>query len=154
MKRLLLISAACLLSLACMPRRIPGTEIDDTSETRAILSVMEQYRQALEARDAEQLLSLVSPNFKDNSGTATIDDDFDFQRLKAELPGYLSKLENVRLEMTVRKIQVAEGAARAIYTYTTSFRMPALAPKPQSDSEIKEMAFERLDGHWKIISGI
>ena len=53
MNKRLLISASLALLAACGARRIPGTDIDDTDDTRAILQVMEKYRSAVEARDIE-----------------------------------------------------------------------------------------------------
>jgi len=42
---------AGLTVLACAPRRIPGTEIRDTPDTRAVVSAIDAYRQAAEKRD-------------------------------------------------------------------------------------------------------
>ena len=156
MKKCLWGSAVILLVQACAARQIPGTTIEDTRETRSILAVMETFRTAVEGRDTDRLLSLVSPSFRDNSGTATPDDDLDYAQLKDALPKNFEKLSDVRLEMTVRKIEFlpAEKAARAVYTYNSSFRMPGLTARPHRDSEIKEMYFVKESGTWKIVSGI
>jgi hypothetical protein len=154
--RALFAAAALLLVAACTPRRIPGTDIDDTDDTRAILKVMEQYRSAVEARDAGKVLSLISQEFKDDLGTSTPADDLDYPQLREKLPVSMAKLDDVRLDVTVRKVTVnpADSTASAIFTYTTSFRMPGLSNKPQSDSEIKEMWFKKVGADWKIVSGI
>jgi hypothetical protein len=148
---------AALLGLsACSARRIPGTEIEDNDDTRSILKVMETYRTGVEAKDPQKVISVVSESFKDDSGTGNPEDDLDYATLRSRLPQVLSKLDNVKLEMIVRKIEVDRetSAARAVYTYTTSFRMPGLSSKPHSDSEIKEMRFKRVGDEWKITSGI
>ncbi|MFZ5469837.1 MAG: DUF4440 domain-containing protein [Myxococcota bacterium] len=153
-KTLLTVSLFALVAIGCTPRRIPGTDLEDTEETRAILDVMEKYRAAVEARDAPGVLALVSESFADNAGTPALDDDRDFKRLREELPQDLSRVNDVRLEITVRKVEVSDTSARAIYTYSSSFRMPGLVSKPQNDSEIKEMTFLRVGDTWKITSGI
>jgi hypothetical protein len=157
-RQLLVVSCALTLVSACAPRRIPGTEIDDTDDTRAILGVMEKYRTAVERKDAQQIITLVSDSFKDDLGTPAPDDDLDFARLRERLPGILSQVDDPHLEMTVRKIEIIPADktlnARAVFTYTTSFRMPGLSSKRQSDSEIKEMWFARVGEDWKIVSGI
>lgn len=147
---------ALLAASGCTPKRIPGTDIEDTPESRAILEVMEKYRRAVEARDASGVLALVADSFKDDGGTPSPEDDLDYQGLTERLPQAMARLEDVRLEMTVRKVEIdkSAGTARAVYTYTTSFRMPGLTTRPQSESEIKEMFFKRVGEQWKITSGI
>jgi hypothetical protein len=51
-QRGLLVSFALAMGLSgCVPRLIPGTSIEDTPDTRAILRVMERFRASLENRD-------------------------------------------------------------------------------------------------------
>ena len=142
---------------ACTPRKIPGTELEDTTETRAILDVMEKYRSALEARDADAIVALADPSFKDNGGSANPDDDYNYQDLQTKLPNTLKRLGDVRLEFTVRRIELNEdeSAARATYTYTQSYTLPGLHAKKQSDTEIKQMILKKVDKKvWKIVSGV
>ena len=147
-----------LLSLlaACAARRIPGTDIEDNDDTRSILQVMEQYRAAVEARDADGVLRLVSPSFKDDGGTSRAEDRMNYGDLQKKLPVELAKLDDVKLDISVRKIEIlsATNTASAVYTYNLSFRMPRLNNKPQSESEIKKMWFKRDGKQWKIFSGI
>jgi len=65
-------------------------------------------------------------------------------------------VEDVKLDLSVRKIEIFSetSTASAVYTYNLSFRMPRLNNKPQSESEIKQMWFKRDKGQWKISSGI
>jgi len=142
--------------LACGARRIPGTDIEDNDDTRAILQVMEQYRAAIEARDAQGVLRLVSESFKDDGGTSNPEDRMNYADLQKKLPVELAKLDDVKLDLTVRKIEIESrtNTASAVYTYNLSFRMPRLTNKPQSESEIKKMWFKRDGKQWKIASGI
>ncbi len=156
MKMRLSLSLSLALLVACGGRRIPGTDIEDNDDTRAILRGMEQYRSAVEARDAQGVLQLISESFKDEGGTAKVEDRMDFADLQKKLPVQLAKLEDVKLDLNVRKIEIYSetSTASAVYTYNLSFRMPRLSNKQQSESEIKQMWFKRDKGGWKISSGI
>jgi hypothetical protein len=149
--------ALFLLLEACAPKRIPGTDIVDTTDTRAILNIVERYRSAVESRDSDGVLKLVSMTFKDDGGTATPEDDLDYQALQKKLPERFAKLEDVHLDLSIRKVSVNEdtGKASVIYYYNMSFKMPGLSSRARSESEIKQMWLKReKGGEWKITSGV
>lgn len=153
----LIVAAAAVAVIGCTPRKIPGTDLDDTDDTRAILDVMEKYRSALEKRDAQTIITLADESFKDDGGSANPDDDYNYQDLYTKLPETLKKLGDIRVEFSVRKIELSEDtqSARATYTYTQSYVMPGLASRKQSDSEIKQMILKKADNNvWKIVSGV
>jgi hypothetical protein len=85
-RRLSFVALALLPLLACGPRRIPGTDLEDTGDTRAIIDVMTKYNNALVAKDANAILELVDPSFRDTGGTLTNEDDLDYAKLKTVLP--------------------------------------------------------------------
>jgi hypothetical protein len=144
-----------LLAAACAPRRIPGTEIADTEDTRAILAVMERYRSALEARDAKAIQALVSESFREDGGTETPDDDLTYANLGPHLANLFSKLDNPKVELSVRRVEIhPDDTATAIYYWNASWRMPSLTTRAQSDSELEQMHLQKIQGEWKIISGI
>jgi ketosteroid isomerase-like protein len=152
--RLLLLSSALLLA-ACTTRHIAGTQIADTKDTRAIIQVMERYRSAIEARDAQAIQQLVSKNFRDNAGTEQPDDDLTYENLPQALSSLFSRLETPRVEMDVRRVDVREGSAVVIFHWNASWRMPALKNSaPQRESELEQMVLERQDGQWLIVSGL
>jgi hypothetical protein len=151
-KRLLVFIS--LFSVGCASHRIPGTDIEDSSENRAILGVMEKYRKTIESRDAEGLAKLLAPDFRDNAGTADPMDDLTLETIRGQLAERWAKLENVTVELSVRKIKVDGDEADAIYYYTSNFRMPKLSSKMQSEGDIKQMYLRRIDDEWKIVSGI
>jgi ketosteroid isomerase-like protein len=154
----MLVRIAAVVSLlalwGCSQRRIPGTDLMDTAETRDILQVIEQYRTAVEGRDAERIAALVSKDFKDEGGTPTPDDDLDRDNLVGKLQARFERLENIKLDIDVRRIDVAGPNARAIYHYTLHYAAPQLTGKTESASSIKEMHLLRQRDGWKIQSGI
>ena len=143
-----------LLAAACAPRRIPGTELPDNEDTRAILGIMERYRTALEARDAKAIQGLVSEDFKEDGGTESPDDDLTYANLPTHLANLFQKLDNPKVELNVRRVDIQDETATAIYFWNASWRMPSLTSRPQSDSELEQMQLKKLKGEWKIVSGI
>jgi hypothetical protein len=153
----LLLAATLVVAVGCTPKKIPGTDLDDSDDTRAILDVMEKYRVALEKRDAQSIIGLADESFKDDGGSANPDDDYNYHDLYTKLPETLKRLGDIRLELNVRKIELSEDttSARATFTYTQSYMMPGLQAKKQSDTEIKQMILKKVDkGTWKIVSGV
>ena len=152
--RPLVACALLLLPLGCAPKTLPGTEIRDNADTRAILNVMESYRRALEARDAAAIQALVDRNFSDNAGTEMPEDDLTYASLMKELPARLAKFQDVKLEFTIKRIEIEGATAQAVYYWNARYRMPKLNSKPQLDSELEVMVFNRTGEGWKILSGI
>jgi len=149
-----LLAAVVALCLGCAARRIPGSDIEDTPDTRAILGVLEQYRAALEARDANKILQLVSEQFKDNGGTASPEDDLDYAALRRVLPERLARLEDVKVDFSVRRVVVEKDTASVIYYYNTHYRLPRLTTKVVNEGDLEQMVLRKVGGTWKILTGI
>lgn len=150
-----------LVALSGCMRKIPGTEIDDTADSRAILDVMTAYRAAVEQRNPQAIIDLADPNFRDDGGSANPDDDLDYTTLYTSLATRFQRIEDVRLDMNVRRMEFDEGtaAARVTYPYTLSFKMPTLSGRTQTDTDIKQMLLKRTEetggkARWRIVSGI
>ncbi len=157
MKRSTVVFAVVFALMGCAPKKIPGTEIDDTTATRDILEVMKKYRVAFEREKTDAIVELADASFQDDGGSASPDDDCDYAGLSAHLNGLFERVKELRLDMNVRKVEFDddETAARVTYNYTLSFRMPDLSQKTHSDSDIKQMTLKRVGPNdWKITSGI
>jgi ketosteroid isomerase-like protein len=142
------------LALACAPRYLPGTEIRDDSDTRAIATLLETYRQAMEKRDAQAVLALVADDYFDNSGTPDPVDDVD----RAGLAKRLEELANVsalRLQLTLRNIQVKRDTADAEVFFDQYYRVTTPnGPVARHDADIHKMTFKKVGGAWKFTSGL
>jgi hypothetical protein len=149
-----LLVCALLVFAACTPRNIPGTQIPDTEDARAILNVMERFRAALEAKDAKALQGLVSKSFRDNSGTEDPEDDLTYDNLPQALPALFARIEAPKVDMDIRQVEVKKnGVATVIYYWNATWRAPALLDKPQRDSELEQMVLQKEDGTWRIVTG-
>ncbi len=149
------VAAGSVLFGGCSTKRIPGTEIEDNDQTRSVLQVLEQYRRATEAKDADRVASLADPTFHDDGGTANPADDITFENLRQMLEATFKRVGEIRLDMTVKKITFEEGdVANAIFNYNASFLMRDYSQKPTLESEIKLMRLKKAGNSWKIVSGI
>ena len=151
MKRALLALIALAAVVGCGPHHIPGTDLEDTGDTRAIIDTISKYNSALEARDVNAILALVDPDFRDNAGTLDPTDDIDIERLRTVLPQRLAKLQDVAVRIEIKTIDVKGDQAQAVYTWVSQFKLNG---KPRTESDIKRMELRRRADGWKILSGI
>src|SRR4051812_8513282 len=97
---------------ACSHRTIPGTNIDDTPEVRAVLDVFGQYKNAMEARDPSTLLQLMAPTYFDGSDPQHPVDAASLQR---GLPHQFDNVTGLKLEVKVKDVEVKGNDARVDY---------------------------------------
>lgn len=147
--------AAVLAAAGCSPKRMPGTNIEDTPDTRAIVGTIDAYRQAAERRDPDAVLALVSRKYFDDAGTPDPADDVDYDQLRRRLVADYAKLVTVRLEINVNRIDVNDGRAAAYVFYDERYRIRTTAGEvPKQASDVQRMQFVREDGAWKFVSGL
>lgn len=149
-----------LLALAlagCPPRKIPGTELDDTSETHAVIDLMQKFRAAIEKKDTDAIVKMADESFRDDGGSVNPDDDLDYASLGPKLSARMAKLSNVKLDVTVRRVEFDSDTkhARVTYSYQVTFNVPDYTQRTQSENDIKQMLLKRVgEDQWKILSGI
>jgi ketosteroid isomerase-like protein len=152
--RLLLVLAA-LAAAACAPKRIPGTDIEDTRENRAVYSVLEDYVQAMNQRDPAAVLTQVSDDYFDDAGTPEPADDLDRGRLEKALAEDLARVEASKLAVSLRKIEVAGDTAFAEIFYDSYYRVQTPGgPVPRRDSDVHRVRLKKVEGAWKITGGL
>ena len=152
MKRALL---ACLLAAACSHATLPGTNIRDTPAARAILDVFGRYKDALEARDPTAILALTTPGYEDPGDPARGIEPADRAALERKLKADLAKVTGLRLEATIKDLEVKED--QALLDYFQVLRYSVATPsgeKWKSESDDARMRFVRVGGEWKIASGL
>jgi hypothetical protein len=155
MSRSVLAFALALAASACSPRNIPGTEIESTKDTRAIFGVVQTYRASMEKRDAAAVMSLVAPDYFDTAGTPDPADDMDRPRLEAALTQDLALAETVRLDLTVRRIEVKGDAADAEVFYEAWYRVKTpTGIVPRRDADVHRMKLKRIGNDWKFTAGL
>ena len=67
--------AFLMCGLGCTPTMIQHSQVEATPENLEVWNQVEEYRIAMEERDAERLMSLVSREYFDNFATTDRSDD-------------------------------------------------------------------------------
>jgi ketosteroid isomerase-like protein len=146
---------AAALLLGCGPRRIPGTEIRDTPDTRAVVETIDAYRQAAERRDAPAVLALVSPRYFDAAGTPDPSDDVDREQLAKRLTADYQRITALRLQIGVKRIDIDGDKAAAYVFYDEHYRIQTKAGEvAKQASDQHRMQLVREDGRWLFVSGL
>ena len=108
-----LAAVSLALVTGCAHAKIPRTDIDDTEENRAILSVVEEYKRAVEALDTDAVLALVSPRFYEDNGNSDAADDYDYDGLRVGLSEDFKRTKALQLDVRVDAIEVEEEEGSA-----------------------------------------
>jgi len=149
------IALACLIVAACSHATLSGTSIRDTPQNRAVLDVFGRYKQALEARDPTAILALTTPDYADPGDPARGIGPTDRGVLTEKLKSDLSKVTGLRLEATVKDLEVKGEQARLDYFQVLRYAVATPSgEKWKSESDEARMRFVLLNGEWKIASGL
>ena len=153
------IRIAILLALAaCGLRTLPGTDVPETRDTRAVYDVIQQWVTAMNERNAAGVLAVTAPDYFDDAGTPDPADDLDRARLDQVLPEVLAKIEGSKLGVTIRRIDVdKEGATATAELYYDSYyrvQTPSNQPVPRRDSDVYRLKLKKDQGAWKIAAGL
>jgi len=153
--RSVLVALALAPLAACAPRLLPGTSIQDTSETRPVYEVIRAYGDAMQKKDTAAVLALVAPDYFDSAGTPGPEDDMDRAALERSMATDLAKVDSFKLDLGVKKIEVRGAEAFAEIFYDGYFRVvTAGGAVPKRESDLHRMQFRKVGKDWKIASGL
>ena len=154
--RFLALGLALLVS-ACASGNLPNTTIPETEETRAVFDRVQQYRTAMEARDVDGVISMVSPRYYENSGTTDSDrDDYGFQVLHDKVLKLLrDNVLTVQYQVLLRGIKVDGDLAVADYEYFYKFKFVEGGNEGWAQrNDFNRLEFAREGGQWMIVGGL
>src|SRR6266852_2754249 len=140
---------------ACTHRVIPGTQIPDEPENRAVLQVLVNYKQAMEARDADALLSLAAPGYFDKGDPNRPADPRDLAGLRKSVPKDFNGVRALKIDIDLRNLKI--DGDRAQVDYFAVMRYAVALPTGEkwfTESDDQRMKFVKIDGDWKISSGM
>lgn len=143
---------------ACGHSKIPFTQIDDTEDNRAILATIEAYQKAAEARDAEAVLALVSPDYFENNGNSDESDDYNYEQLQTALAADFARTQHLRLRVRVDAIETDESDdnrayAEVLYDIQAHNDYPTGA-KWDTGSDRARLTLVRHGNTWRIVAGL
>jgi hypothetical protein len=136
-------------------RTIPGTKVEDTDDNRRIIQTVEQYRQAMERRDAGALLAMAAKNYWENGGTVTGADDYGWDGLREVLATRFQRAETIRYNMRYMGVRregkraYVEVLIEANYTIST-----ASGPQRQELRDQNQLVLEWDGRRWLFVSGM
>ncbi len=149
---------ALLLFVAagCSQPTIEGTKVSDTDEHRMLYDIVMQYRKAMEERDAETILSLVSERYYEDNGNADPADDYGYFELRdTVLPATMEATKEVYLTLEVQDIVVDEKRAHVDVRFSSRARieMPS-GSSWDTQRELNRIDFVREENGWRIVRGL
>ena len=159
MRNLLVISLALALTTgaACAHQStLPGTSIVDTSDNRAVIAVVEQYRMRLLEKNVEGMLVLASDRYFEDSGTPTAEDDYGYQGLKFILANAMARLKSLRYDIQYRSVKVDGSRAEVEVFLSGAFELIAESgDRYRRISDYHLFVLERTGSDkWKFLSGM
>ncbi len=152
-----LVVAVGLVAPACAGAVIENTEIPDTEENRTILGALHAYRDAMEQRDSDAIMRMVSRRYYENAGTTDSDvDDYGYEILSNKvLPKLHTNIRAVLLRIIPRRIQVDGDRAWADYEYFYRFKYVEGGQEGWAQkNDFNRLEFVMEDGAWKIVGGL
>ncbi len=148
-------SGVAVVPACAIINTIPGTKVPDTRMNREILDVCERYRHALEDKDAATLLTLAHPNYYEDSGTPSGNDDYGYDGLKDVLSKRLSTLKTVRYNIEYRAVSQQGHHASVEIRYDASFQMATeMGDRWERKQNDKRIELENDGKRWLIIGGM
>jgi len=115
--------SALLFGAAGCQKNIPNTTVKDTPENRDVITFLENYRNAVEARDIGALLAMAHPQYLDDNGTPAGEDDLDYRALQQKLSRWRERVTDVRYEIKYRTITREMDRVLIAVRYSASFRV-------------------------------
>lgn len=149
---------ALALSLAaCGTTYIANTQIPDTEENRAIWDRITLYRKAVETRDADALLGMVSRKYYENSETTDdATDDYGYDELRDRvIADFQDNILEVQYRLLMRRIEVDDDRAFADFEFFYNFKyVEGGVTAWKTKNDFNRIEFQLEDGVWMIIGGL
>jgi hypothetical protein len=141
----------------CINSKLPMTDIPDNENTRAIHAKVVAYKEAMEARDVEAIMALVSHRYYENGGTTETDrDDYGYEQLRdVVLPRLRQNVKALQYQVIFRRIEVEENQAFADYEFFSRYLYVEGGREAwDQDNDFNRLTFRMEDGEWMIVAGL
>ncbi|MFH1808290.1 MAG: nuclear transport factor 2 family protein [Pseudomonadota bacterium] len=152
---------ACTLGLilmglaACKPALLPGTEIEESEENRAIYDVIVTYHKGMQDRNAEAVMKTVSKDYFETAGTEDPGDDYGYEQLAQNLKDDFERSKVVRLDLHLKTIEIKDDTAVVLYRYQTRAQVSFPASEQWiTKTDVNKMRLKREGETWKIVAGL
>ena len=146
----------CAAAGCAKPKLIPRTKIPDTEANREVLRVVEDYRRAMEGRDAAAVLALVHPTYSDRCGTPEGDDDLDYAEMKKILASRLKRATRIRFFIEYQAV-TARGRDALVDVWidaTFVYEHADLTPKWRRFTDYNRFKLLKDGRTWRFVAGL
>ncbi|MBW1762354.1 MAG: hypothetical protein JRE19_05375 [Deltaproteobacteria bacterium] len=160
MRRALTAVVLCvsILAVSGCQKNIPNTTVADTPHNRAVITFMENYRDAVESRDIGALLAMAHPQYLDDNGTPSGDDDLDYRELQKKLGRWRERVTDVRYEIKYRSVTREMDRVLIAYRYSASFRIAYDEEDQRWSRRIGEnrlvLLYDDIQARYYVLSGM
>lgn len=142
---------------------VSGTRVRYSDNNKSAIDAVEQYRLALERRDADALMLMASKQYWEDSGTPTGGDDYGYEGLRTVLQARLQEVTDIRYSL--RYVDVHQTCTGDLHagcragvdvlidaSYTIN---DALGKPKRPDKRDQNQLVLEWDGHkWLFLSGM
>lgn len=152
----LLVTALALAACAGSAEYIPGTKVPRSQTNQQLIDRIEDYRMAVERRDAGALMLMASKRYWEDAGTPSGTDDYGYQGLQEILAGRFQKVKSIRYSMRYMGIEQRGDRAYVDVLIDASFTIA----DPRGEDMRKDMRDQNQfvlewDGrNWMFLSGM
>ena len=160
MRKALIATVLCVSMTAVVgcDKNIPNTTVKDTPQNRSVITFMENYRKSVESRDIGALLAMAHPQYLDDNGTPTGDDDIDYRALQQKLSRWRERVTDVRYEIKYRTITREMDRVLIAYRYSASFRIAYDEEDQRWSRRIGEnrlvLLYDNIESRYYVLSGM
>ena len=152
---LMAIATAAAASACAHQRYLPGTQVVDSEDNRAVLATIEQYRERLVEKNVEGVLLLASDRYFEDSGTPSAEDDYGYDGLKFVLANRLTRLRSIRFDIQYRGIKVEGMRAEVEVFLSGAFELVGESRDSyRRVGDHHHFVLERTGDKWKFLSGM
>jgi hypothetical protein len=158
MRRIVLVLAIGLGLAGCAAKAsyIPGTRVDSSAENQALIDRVEDYRMAVERKDATALVLMASKRYWEDAGTQSGSDDYGYQGLQEILTGRFQQVDAIRYSMKYMNVARRGDRAYVDVLIDASFTVrDARGQEMRADMRDQNQFVLEWDGkQWLFVSGM
>ncbi|HTE55386.1 MAG TPA: hypothetical protein VK698_31245 [Kofleriaceae bacterium] len=152
----LLLAALALGACGGSVTYIPGTKVPRNQENQQLIDRIEDYRMAVERKDAAALVLMASKRYWEDAGTPTGTDDYGYQGLQEILTGRFQRVKAIRYSMRYMNVTRSGDRAYVDVLVDASFTVEdARGEDSRADMRDQNQFILEWDGrHWLFLSGM
>jgi len=135
---------------------IPGTRVGNSAENQALIDRIENYRMAVERKDASGLVLMASKRYWEDAGTPSGSDDYGYQGLQEILTGRFQQVDAIRYSMKYVNVSRKGDKAFVDVLIDASFTVKdARGQEMRADMRDQNQFVLEWDGkQWLFVSGM